>query len=282
MKKVLDLSEHNGSINFAKVKEDGFQDVILRLGWIGNKENHTQDLKFEEYYAQCRYYGFNIGVYIYSYCKNQDTLLSGCRWALNKLTSKEINLPIFLDLEDDSISNLGKENLTNQAIEFCKYFQNFGFTSGVYANKYWFTTKLEMNKLLNYKLWWAEYNGKDNPTNNYKIDLWQYTSKGKVSGINTNVDISKCMCECDKINTHDITGENVQNGDDVDMKMYFNGSRPEPIYSDTNLSNKIGSLNPYEQCECLGIFKNRAMVRYKVDGKENFKIGFAKWLGGVK
>ena len=56
----------------------------------------------------------------------------------------------------------------------------------------------------------------------------------------------------------------------------------ENIYSDTNLTKKIGCLNPREECDCFGIFNNRPMVRYKVDGSNNYKIGFAKWKGGVK
>ena len=79
------------------------------------------------------------------------------------------------------------------------------------------------------------------------------------------------------------TNNNVDNdGSDVEMKTYQNGSTSENIYSDTLCTNKIGSLNPREKCDCFGIFENRAMVRYKVDNKNNYKIGFAKWLGGVK
>ena len=66
------------------------------------------------------------------------------------------------------------------------------------------------------------------------------------------------------------------------MRVYQNGSTPENVYADTNCTNKIGSLNPREKCDCFGIFNERAMVRYKVDGTNNYKIGFCKWLGGVK
>lgn len=75
---------------------------------------------------------------------------------------------------------------------------------------------------------------------------------------------------------------NDNDGSDVEVKTYQNGSTTEIIYSDTSLKNKIGSLNPREKCDCLGVFNNRPMVRYKVDGKDDYKIGFAKWLGGVK
>ena len=85
------------------------------------------------------------------------------------------------------------------------------------------------------------------------------------------------------LNNETEINNNVNNdGSDVEMKTYQNGSTSENIYSDTACTNKIGSLNPREKCDCFGIFENRAMVRYKVDGKNNYKIGFAKWLGGVK
>lgn len=71
-------------------------------------------------------------------------------------------------------------------------------------------------------------------------------------------------------------------GSDEEVRKYKNGSTKETIYADTNLTKVIGSLSPYEECDCFGIFNNRAMVRYKIDGTNNYKIGFAKWTGGVK
>ncbi len=76
---------------------------------------------------------------------------------------------------------------------------------------------------------------------------------------------------------------NVNNdGSEVEVKTYQNGSTTEVIYADTSLTKRIGSLNPRERCDCLGIFNDRPMVRYKVDGKNDYKIGFAKWKGGVR
>lgn len=79
------------------------------------------------------------------------------------------------------------------------------------------------------------------------------------------------------------TNNNANNdGSDVEMKTYQNGSTSENVYSDTNCTNKIGSLDPRESCDCFGIFNDRAMVRYKVGNTNNYKIGFCKWTGGVK
>lgn len=71
-------------------------------------------------------------------------------------------------------------------------------------------------------------------------------------------------------------------GSDEQVRRYKNGSTKETIYADTSLSKVIGSLSPYEECDCFGIFNNRPMVRYRVDGTNNYKIGFAKWTGGVR
>ena len=76
--------------------------------------------------------------------------------------------------------------------------------------------------------------------------------------------------------------DNIESGSDEPVRTYQNGSTSENVYADTDCTKKIGSLNPREKCDCFGIFKDRAMVRYVVSGSSNYKIGFCKWLGGVK
>lgn len=71
-------------------------------------------------------------------------------------------------------------------------------------------------------------------------------------------------------------------GSDEPVKKYKNGSTKETVYADTSLTKVIGSLSAHEECDCFGIFNNRAMVRYNVSGTSNYKIGFCKWLGGVR
>ena len=71
-------------------------------------------------------------------------------------------------------------------------------------------------------------------------------------------------------------------GSDEAVRKYQNGSTEETVYADTNCTIKVGSLNPREKCDCFGIFNDRAMVRYKIDGTNNYKIGFCKWTGGVQ
>lgn len=79
-----------------------------------------------------------------------------------------------------------------------------------------------------------------------------------------------------------LENKNTESGSDEIVKTYQNGSTTEIVYADTACTKRIGSLDPRERCDCFGIFNNRAMVRYNVSGTNNYKIGFCKWLGGVK
>lgn len=65
-------------------------------------------------------------------------------------------------------------------------------------------------------------------------------------------------------------------------KVYQNGSTPEPVYADSNLKTKIGSLNPNETAEYLSIDNDRPLVRYKIDGTNDYKVGYVAWKGGCK
>lgn len=277
-RKIIDISQHQGYIDFAKVKAEGINDVIIRVGWIGNKNNHTLDTYFESYYQKAVEYGFNIGFYVYSYCISLETLKSGTNWLLEQIKNKKANLPVFLDLEDKQIYNIGKNVLTSQAVEFCKMVQNKGFVAGVYASKYWFTSKLDINQLLDYKIWLAEWNGQEKHTFKYKVDLWQYTNKGHINGITGRVDLNKCLCNCDEKQEYIEKDE-----EEFEMsKIYKNGSTIENVYSDSSLTNKIGSLNKYEVCDCIGKVDGKYIVKYKVDGHMYHKVGFVKYNGGIK
>lgn len=79
-----------------------------------------------------------------------------------------------------------------------------------------------------------------------------------------------------------IENDNIEGGSDEEVRIYQNGSTSEVVFADTDCTKRIGSLDPREMCDCFGIFNERAMVRYKVNGTDNYKIGFCKWLGGVK
>lgn len=186
----IDISQHNGKIDFNKVKKE-VDFVILRLGWIGNKNNHTLDTKFDEYYNNCKLLNIPIGIYVYCYANSEENMKSGAEWTLKQLKDRKIELPVYIDMEDDTIKGLGKDKLTKMVIAFNTVIEGANYWAGVYANADWFKNYLNKNELVpRYTSWIAHYGV--NP-DKYKgqYDMLQYTSSGKVSGIKGNVDLNE-------------------------------------------------------------------------------------------
>ena len=232
MEKLIDISQHNGNINFEELKNNGIKNVIIRVGWIGNKQNHTLDTKFEENYKKAKDNGFKVGFYVYSYCKSVETLRQGVNWLLEKIDNKQNEIGVFLDLEDETIQEIGRQNLTDQAKQFCEIIKNSGYIAGIYANKYWFEHLLDIKQLLNYKIWLAEWNKKDNYSVTFRVDIWQY-GQTEIKGINGQVDINEIY-----YGTNTIFVDIEQIAKDVINGKYGNGQERK---------EKLGSL--YEQVQ---------------------------------
>lgn len=183
----IDVSEHQGTINWDSVRPQ-ISFAILRLGWIGNKNNHTLDKQFERNYSECKRLGIPVGVYLYNYCNCEDTAKSGANWALQQLQGKSLELPVYIDMEDSSITRLGKDKLTNICIAFNTIIEQAGFWAGVYANLNWYNNCLNKDTIKSkYTTWIAHYTSGDNKYEG-EYDIWQNSSSGKINGISGNVD----------------------------------------------------------------------------------------------
>ena len=237
--KGIDISEHNGKIDFSKVKNN-VDFIILRLGWIGNKNNHTLDKRFTEYYRECKKYNIPVGLYIYCYSNNVAAAESGANWTIKQITDKKFELPIYIDMEDGSIRNLGKTKLTNITIGFNNVIEKAGYRSGVYANADWFNNCLDKEILKRKYITWIAHYGLLNK-NKYKgiYDMLQYASNGKVSGITGRVDMNEMYKDVISKPTKFIPGEKIQ----VQMPVaiaYDNGEKSIVDNGDTQfwISNK--------------------------------------------
>lgn len=187
--KGIDVSEHQDRINWAEVQNEEIDFVILRLGWIGNKENHTIDKFFKENYESCVRLGIPVGVYVYSYCETEEAAKSAAKWTSEQLKGKKITYPVFIDMEDSQIENLDVQTLTDISKTFCEELKTSGYSKvGIYANKNWLVNKLDVSQLSKYSIWLAHYTDKTDYSGKY--DMWQYTSLGTVNGIIGNVDMN--------------------------------------------------------------------------------------------
>lgn len=187
--KGIDVSEFQGTIDWSKVKKDGIKFAILKLGNIYDYDTNYKDSKFESNYKKAKAQGIKVGVYIYNYCNTVYTLKKGIKWALDKLDGKELDLPIYLDMEDKDIQGETKASLTKQCNEFAKLIKDKGYNAGVYANVNWLKNELNPNDFdKDISVWVAQYYTQCQYEGDY--DIWQYTSDGKVNGISGRVDMN--------------------------------------------------------------------------------------------
>ena len=208
--KGIDVYRGKGEIDWAKVKKDGIEFAILKLGNIYDAQSNYKDSKFDTNYKNAKAQGIKVGAYIYNYCNTVNTLKKGLEWAIEKLDGKKLDLPLYLDMEDKDIQGETVASLTEQCNEFAKYVKNKGYSAGIYANKNWLTSELDPDNFdKDLSIWVAQYNSKCTYTGNY--DIWQYTSSGKVDGISGNVDMNYLYNE-------DIIEESTATTDNNDKK----------------------------------------------------------------
>lgn len=186
--KGIDVSYAQGKIDWAKLKGK-IDFAILRCGYGGDYPLQD-DLQFINNVKGCEKNGIPYGVYLYSYATNAEKAKSEALHTLRLLKGRVPQLPVFYDLEEKRISVLGKAKILEIAKTFCFEIEKAGYEYGTYANKSWFENYLT-DKWYDGKVkWLAQYN-KD-VTYKGKYDIWQYTSSGRIDGIEGNVDMNYC------------------------------------------------------------------------------------------
>ena len=186
----IDVSEHNGTINWNAVKNSGQVDfAILRVGY-GDDCSYQDDKQWARNVSECERLGIPYGVYIYSYATSWSQLNSEVSHVKRLLKGHNPSYPVYIDMEDDSTIGLGRNTLTQFAKSFCDQINSAGYTAGVYANLNWWNNYLYASQLDNYERWVAQYNSSCWYEGDYS--LWQYSSSGSVPGISGNVDMNYC------------------------------------------------------------------------------------------
>ena len=188
MLKGIDVSKWQSVIDWEKVKPN-IDFAILRCGY-GSDNTKQDDVQFARNVKECERLNIPFAVYLYSYAKNETMIDSEVKHTL-RLIGKHKPFCVYIDMEDVSTAALGKSILTGFAKRFCEAIKAKGFKVGVYANQNWFQIYLDVAELhkCGYSIWCAKYsNNKPNIAAPY--DIWQYTSSGRVNGINGNVDMN--------------------------------------------------------------------------------------------
>lgn len=184
MKKGIDVSRYQLAINWEKVKNE-IDFAIIRCGY--GKVDNQKDRFFELNYSECKRLNIPVGVYHYTYATSVSEAIQEAKLVIKWLNNKDLDLPVYFDIEDAKLEKLGKNVLTEICIAFCREIEKAGYWAGIYANKYWLTNVLDTAKLEKlFTIWVAQYNVEC--TYKGKFDIWQNSSSGKVDGIKGYVD----------------------------------------------------------------------------------------------
>ena len=182
----IDVSHHNGNINWDKVKSH-INFAIIKLGNIGDGRKFWIDEKFETNYAECQRLGIPVGVYLYCYANEIDNANAGAREVIKALNGRKLQLPVYIDMEDTEIKVEGKTKLSQIIHEFNVTIESAGYWAGTYANRDWFNNYITTEARNRFTTWIAHYTS---GTDKYKgeYDIWQNSSNGKIDGVSGNVD----------------------------------------------------------------------------------------------
>lgn len=198
----IDVSRWNENINWAKVKEEGVGFAIIRAGYRGSVTGSlVEDYYFKRNIEGAIQAGIPVGVYFFTQATNQVEAVEEASMVLTLCQDYQLTYPIFIDTEgaggEGRADKLDAKTRTAVCEAFCETIRNSGHQAGIYASKNWFNDRLDTSRLPdNITIWLAEY--ADAPTYEKKYHMWQYSSSGRILGIEGRVDLNLSFLDIEK------------------------------------------------------------------------------------
>lgn len=189
MKKFyIDVSKYQGGIDWLQVKAAGVQGAILRAGY--GRYASQFDSTFERNYAACKRAGIPVGAYWYIYANTEKGIRAEMELFLQALTGKQMELPVYLDVEDKAQTGMNKAELTAMLRQGLAMLEAAGWFAGVYTYTA-FAPRFDYRGIAAaHTMWLADYRANYDKT--LPRDMHQYTSDGSVPGIVGRVDCNHC------------------------------------------------------------------------------------------
>lgn len=188
--KGIDVSYAQGAIDWDLVRFSGVNFAMIRAshGYISDKRPTAEDVMFKYNVTEATRVGINVGVYHYLYAESVEDARKEAKFFIETIKPYKITYPVVLDVEEQSQADLGKDEITKICKAFLDEVKAAGYYPMIYANKSWLTYYLDMSQLSEYEVWLAQWYTV--PTYTGEFGMWQYSSKGIVSGIDTYVDLN--------------------------------------------------------------------------------------------
>ena len=211
----IDVSSHNGNVDWEEVRKSGKVDyAIIRAAYRGYETGRiVTDSKFERNVKNATKNGIDIGLYFFTQAINEQEAVEEANYVLDLVRKYDVNVryPIIIDTEYSTSKTNGVLDYEGRADQldvatrtavcraFCDTIRNAGYIPAVYASKYWFYDNLDVSQLNSYDIWVAHYTTAKTTDYKYKYNMWQYTSSGSIPGVyapfengKVNVDMSIC------------------------------------------------------------------------------------------
>lgn len=190
--KGIDVSTYQGDIDWGKVAASGVKFVFIRLGYRGYESGLlVKDDRFEDNIRGALQNGIAVGVYFVTQAISVEEAVEEAQFVMENIRPYNVTWPIVLDIEDAAsatarTAELSQQARTDHAIAFCETVKESGYTPMLYCNIRWFIEKLDITRITDYDKWFAQYFRK--PFFPYAFQMWQYSSTGRIDGIEGNVD----------------------------------------------------------------------------------------------
>ena len=193
VKKGIDVSHHNGVLDWQKIKNDGIDFALIRTGF-GKEFTSQIDKQFENNYRNAKAVGMPLGAYHYSYAYTATDAVKEAEFVLKLLSGKQFEYPILFDIEEPKQKALSKQICTDIVTAFCETLEKAGYWAGIYSYDSFFNSNLDEVMQKRYACAVARVeNIKPTYCKNYSI--WQYSWKGKVNGSSKETDMDYCYVD---------------------------------------------------------------------------------------
>ena len=188
MRTGADLSQHNGKVDFAKVKAAGHNFVLIREGF-GNEVAYPRqkDTFYETNYKAAKAAGLHVGVYHYLYATTASAAKTEAQGFINNLKGKSFDMPIALDIEERSQYNLANSTVEAIVKAFMDVCEAAGYYCLLYSYEAFLSAKMSASFRNKYDVWCANISR----TPNIKYGIHQYTFTGRVNGVSGAVDLNR-------------------------------------------------------------------------------------------
>lgn len=195
----IDVSKFQGNIDWEQVSESGIDFAIIRLGYRGYSNGRlVLDINYKKNMEGAAAAGIETGVYFFSQAVSKEEAEEEADFVLEALKEYKVGYPVAFDTEKIKFDTYRTEKLTVPELTeitktFCGRIKKAGYQTMIYANAQWLTTQLDLTKLPEYDIWYADYDFEEHgkaPLYPYEFKMWQYTNKGNIKGIAGNVDMN--------------------------------------------------------------------------------------------